>query len=186
MSAHINELVTLAKNGDTEAFGELYEIYYKEMYRYALCVTGSHELAQDAVSDAVYSAFRQIGSLKKAEAFKGWLFRILCAACKRRYTENRQKNTVVSLDNDENCENEPGETFDFDISIDLRNALNSLSEEEKEIVTLSAIGNYRSHEIAKITGYPASTVRSKLKRALKKMRDRLENGNNYENKGVKR
>ncbi len=186
MSAHINELVTLAKNGDTEAFGELYEIYYKEMYRYALCVTGSRELAQDAISDTVYSAFRQIGSLKKTEAFKGWLFRILCAACKRNYTENRQKTALVYLDDGENDETEPGETYDFDISIDLRNALNSLSDEEREIVTLSAIGNYRSHEIAKITGYPASTVRSKLKRALKKMRDRLESGNNSDDKEVKR
>ena len=186
MSAHINELVTLAKNGDAEAFGELYEIYYKEMYRYALCVTGSHELAQDAISDAVYSAFRQIGSLKKTEAFKGWLFRILCAACKRCYTESRQKNTVIRLDDEAIDGNEPAEIFDFDISIDLRNALNALSEEEREIVTLSAIGNYKSHEIAKITGYPASTVRSKLKRALKKMRDRLNDVNNSEKRGVKR
>mgnify|MGYP003323447787 CR=1 FL=1 len=44
--------------------------YYKEMYYYACCVTGSEELAQDAVSEAVLAAFRQIGSLKKAEAFK--------------------------------------------------------------------------------------------------------------------
>ena len=32
MSAQISELVTLAKNGNAEAFGELYEIYYKDMY----------------------------------------------------------------------------------------------------------------------------------------------------------
>lgn len=177
MSAHINELVTLAKNGDADAFGELYGLYYKEMYRYACCVTGSTELAQDAVSDAVLSAFRQIGSLKKAEAFKGWLFTILCSACKRYYTESRHKTALVYLDDESRGETDPVETYDFDISIDLRNALDSLSEDEREIVTLSVIGNYKSHEISKITGYPASTVRSKLKRALKKMRDRLEDGN---------
>ena len=81
MSAQINELVTLAQNGSAEAFGELYELYYKEMYCYACCVTGSETLAQDAVSDAVLSAFSQIKSLKKAQAFKGWMFKILCAAC---------------------------------------------------------------------------------------------------------
>ena len=41
MSAQISELVTLAKNGSAEAFGELYEIYYKDMYCYACYVTGS-------------------------------------------------------------------------------------------------------------------------------------------------
>ena len=83
MSAQIKELVTLAKNGDADAFGGLYEIYYKDMYCYACYVTGSESLAQDAVSDAVLSAFRQIKTLRKAEAFKGWLFKILCASCKR-------------------------------------------------------------------------------------------------------
>lgn len=186
MSAQINELVTLAKSGDAEAFGELYEIYNKEMYRYACCVTGSKELAEDAVSDAVLSAFEQIGSLKKPEAFKGWLFRILCAACKRRYTESRQKTALVYLDDENRSENDPDKTYDFDLSIDLRKALDSLGEDEREIITLKVIGNYKSHEIAKITGYPASTVRSKLKRALKKMKDRLEDGNNSTKRGVKR
>ena len=88
LSVQIDELVTLAKEGSAEAFGELYELYYKEMYCYACCVTGSESLAQDAVSDAVLSAFKQIKSLKNAKAFKGWLFKILCAACKRYYTES--------------------------------------------------------------------------------------------------
>ena len=183
MSAHINELVTLAKNGDADAFGELYEIYYKEMYRYACCVTGSAELAQDAVSDAVLSAFRQIGSLKKAEAFKGWLFRILCASCKRAYTENRHKSALVYLDDENSADSEPEKTYDLDLSLDLQRALDSLSEEEKEIVLLSVICNCKSHEIAKITGHPASTVRSKLKRALKKMKDCIT-AENHGERGV--
>ena len=70
MSAQISELVTLAKNGSAEAFGELYEIYYKDMYCYACYVTGSESLAQDAVSDAVLSAFQQIRSLRKPAALK--------------------------------------------------------------------------------------------------------------------
>ncbi len=174
MSAQINELVTLAKNGDADAFGELYELYYKEMIYYARCVTGDEELAKDAVSDAVYSAFMQIGSLKKTEAFKGWLFRILCASCKRQYTENQHKKTLVSLDDDEKGGKEPGYTDDCELSIDLKAALSKLSHEEREIVLLSTVEKYKSHEIADMLGCKAVTVRSKLKRALKKMRDFLE------------
>ena len=95
MSAQISELVTLAKNGSAEAFGELYEIYYKDMYCYACYVTGSESLAQDAVSDAVLSAFQQIGSLRKPAAFKGWLFKILCASCKRYSAMPKVKNGSV-------------------------------------------------------------------------------------------
>lgn len=174
MSAQINELVTLAKNGDAEAFGELYELYYKEMYYYACCVTGSEDLAQDAVSETVLAAFRQIGSLKKAEAFKGWLFKILCASCKRHYTENQHKRTLVYLDDGERGGEEPSENQDLDISVDLKQALAALGSDEREIVLLSVVSNYRSHEIAEILGCNAATVRSKLRRALKKLRGMLD------------
>lgn len=174
MSAQINELVTLAKDGDAEAFGELYELYYKEMYYYACCVTGSSELAQDAVSEAVLAAFRQIGSLKKAEAFKGWLFKILCASCKRHYTENQHKKAFVYLDGEEKNEDEPAVSDDLDISLDLKRALSMLADDEREIVLLSTVSGYKSREIAEILGCNAATVRSKLRRALKKMKIMLE------------
>ena len=169
MSAQIEELVTKAKNGSAEAFGELYELYYKEMYCYACYVTGSEILAQDAVSDAVLSAFRQIKSLRNETAFKGWLFKILCAACKRYYTDNQKKKAMVYLD-DEDGYAEPASPESVELSVELSRALDCLSSEEKEIVLLSVLGSYKSHEIADMLGYPSSTVRSKLKRALKKLR----------------
>lgn len=177
MSAQIKELVTLAKNGDAEAFGELYELYYKDMYCYACCVTGSESLAQDAVSDAVLSAFRQIKTLKKAEAFKGWLFRILCASCKRYYTEEQKKKALVYLDDENGGYAEPLSFESVELSVELKRALEILSVEEKEIVLLSVLGNYKSHEIADMLDYPPSTVRSKLKRSLKKLRTVLDGEN---------
>ncbi len=173
LSAQIKELVTLAKNGDAEAFGELYELYYKDMYCYACYITGSESLAQDAVSDAVLSAFRQIKTLKKAEAFKGWLFKILCAACKRYYTDEQKRKTLVYLDDENGGYFEPMSFESVELSVELRRALETLSAEEREIVLLSVLGNYKSHEIADILDYPSSTVRSKLKRSLRKLRKEL-------------
>lgn len=177
LSTQINELVTLAKNGNAEAFGELYELYYKEMYCYACCVTGSEILAQDAVSDAVLSAFTQIKSLKKAQAFKGWLFRILCAACKRYYTDSQKQSSMVSLDDENGGYAEPASFENLELSYEMKCALNTLSVEEREIVLLSVLGGYKSHEIAGILDCPSSTVRSKLKRALKKMRTEIDGEN---------
>lgn len=173
MSTQINELVAQAKSGSAEAFGELYELYYKEMYCYACYVTGSELLAQDAVSDAVLSAFRQIKSLKNEKAFKGWIFKILCAACKRHYTDNQKTKAFVYLDDENSGFTEPASFESVELSVELRSALDDLSIEEKEIVLLSVLDNYKSHEIAEILDIPPSTVRSKLKRSLKKLRDNL-------------
>ncbi len=177
MSTQIDELVNKAKNGSAEAFGELYELYYKEMYCYACCVTGSELLAQDAVSDAVLSAFRQIKSLRSEKAFKGWLFRILCASCKRYYTEEQKKKALVYTDDENSNYTEPVSFESVELSVELRQALEYLSSEEKEIVLLSVLGNYKSHEIADMLDCPSSTVRSKLKRSLKKLRT-VMNGDN--------
>ncbi len=177
MSAQIKQLVTLAKNGDADAFGELYEIYYKDMYCYACYVTGSESLAQDAVSDAVLSAFQQIKTLRKAEAFKGWIFKILCACCKRYYTDEQKKKSLVYLDDEKAEYTEPADFGSIELSVELKRALEILSREEREIVLLSVLGNYKSHEIADMLDYPSSTVRSKLKRSLGKLRNVLDGEN---------
>jgi RNA polymerase sigma-70 factor (ECF subfamily) len=58
----------------------------------------------------------------------------------------------------------------MELSVELKRALETLSCEEREIVLLSALYKYKSHEIAQILDCPSSTVRSKLKRSLKKLR----------------
>lgn len=177
MGAQIKELVALAQKGDADAFGELYELYYKELYHYACYVTGDEDLAQDAVSEAVISAFEQIKSLKNPNAFKGWLFRILCASCKRHYTENEKKKSVVYLDDENGGYRDPVATGDMELSLELKRALDTLTREEREIVLLSSLHKYKSHEIAQILDCPSSTVRSKLKRALAKLRIEMSGEN---------
>lgn len=63
------QLVLKAKSGDKNAFCELYTIYKDKLYRYAFYRLTNENDAKDAVSDCVISAFEQISSLKKTEAF---------------------------------------------------------------------------------------------------------------------
>ena len=64
MSSNVENLVAKSKKGDTVAFGDLYEIYSVDMFRFAYYYTGSKSLAEDCVSEAVLIAFRKIGELK--------------------------------------------------------------------------------------------------------------------------
>ena len=69
---------------------------------------------------------------------------------------------ILSYDNDSVIESE-----------ELKEALDILKEEEKNIVLLSVIGGLKSKEIAKITGLSAGNVRQKLSRSLAKMKKYL-------------
>jgi len=173
MDAKANLLVKRACDGDTEAFGELYEIYSKDLYRYACYVLGSGQLAQDAVQDAVCAAFIQISSLRNRDAFKAWLFKILSNVCNRHISEKvRQRGTVPFDDNLEQTLESPPSTIET--QLELEEILMTLTSDEREIVLLSVMEGYKSNEISEILGCPAGTVRSKLSRSLKRMREELE------------
>ena len=168
-SVFIENLVLRSQQGDTQAFGELYEMFSKDMYRFAWYYTGERYLAEEAVSEAALSAFENIPSLKKASSFKPWLFKILYNECKR-----QQKSKIISVSFCESTDEEKEYiTGDADEAIALKNALKKLSDEEREILILYYSCGYSSKEISSITGIRASTLRSKISRATEKLRKLL-------------
>ncbi len=163
----VSNLVKKAKNGSADAFGELYGLYAGDLFRFAYYSVGSVSVAEDCVSEAVCLAFENIPNLKKDEAFKSWMFKILHNCCK-----NAQKIKYLHKNEVELSEvnNLSAEEKDHSESISLMNALNKLSAEEKEIMILYYASGYTSKEIGKILGLKDSTVRSKIKRATEKLR----------------
>ena len=77
------ELVSRAKQQDSHAFAELYEMVYQDLYRMALYTLGNPQDAENVVSDTVLDAYCNIGKLREAAAFKGWIFKILSNKCNR-------------------------------------------------------------------------------------------------------
>ena len=92
------KLIELARTGDADAFCRLYGSYQMRLYRYAFYRLGNAADAEDAVSECVLSAWKQIGSLRKADAFPAWIFRILSACCGRLIRQQIQRRNQVSLD----------------------------------------------------------------------------------------
>ena len=165
------QLVISASGGDKDAFCTLYGAYKDKLYRYALYRLGNPEDAEDAVSDCVVAAYRQIGQLKKPEAFSSWLFRILYCACNALIkAQIRQRNMVDINDVEGVLKTDMQQAVD---KTELQQALDILKEEEREIVLLAVVSGLSSKEISKITDLTAGAVRSKLSRSLKKMREFL-------------
>ncbi len=169
-SEFIDNLVKKAQTGDVQAFGSLYEMFSKDMYRFAWYYTGNSGLAEEAVSNAVLSAFKNICLLKKAESFKPWLFKILYNECKK-----AQKEKIISLNFTEYTARSDMQYIagDSDEIIALRNAFKQLSDEEKEILILYHSLGYTTKEISSLTGIRHSTLRSKISRATEKLRHLL-------------
>lgn len=162
-------LVKSAAAGDKEAFASLYLLYKDELYRYAYFRLGSADDAHDAVSMCIVSAYESIYSLRAASAFRAWIFRILYYACCKL---TKQQSEMRSRADSAELERIPYE--DTALSPELSEAFGVLSLIDKDIVLLSVIAGYNSREIAAMTGIKANTVRSRMKRALAKMKQFLE------------
>lgn len=165
------KLIEQAKRGDKEAFVSLYGIHKDAMYRYSYYRLGNPEDAEDAVSECVLSVWKQIGSLQKVEAFKGWLYRILSATCARRIKEQIHAREGTEALQHEWKEAEDPQTH----SVELMQALAQLAYDEKEVILLTVVSGLNSKEAGRICGMTPGGIRSKQSRALKKMREYLEN-----------
>lgn len=157
------ELVWRARQGDAKAFAELYRGIYQDLYRFALYTLKHSQDAEDAVGDAVMEAWKGIRKLKNEEAFRSWIFRILACKCRRKLKSYRNREIELTEDL-ESQDREIGE------DLDVREAFFRLSGEERMILALNLFAGYSSREIGTFLEEKDSTVRSKQRRALQKMR----------------
>lgn len=168
-NADQEELVRWSRRGDVKAFSALYAQIYQDLYRFAFYMTKHPQDAEDAVSDAVISAFENMRLLKKEQSFRSWIFTILNHQCKKAVSRRKRERKKML----QGREPEEASNPDYARWHDVRKAFDLLDEEEKVIVAFSVFGGYKSEEIALLLNRNAATVRSRKSRALDKMRKAL-------------
>lgn len=139
------QLVCRAQSGDTGAFAQLYEGVYQDLYRFALYVLKHPQDAQDVVSDTVMDAFAQIGELRKSEAFRAWIFRILSNKCKRKLKEYATRPEELTPELLEHL----GKSG-MDEHAAVRSLFFELPSEERMIIAMHLFCGYSSKEIGKL------------------------------------
>lgn len=147
---------------DAIAFKELYKTVYQDLYRFALCMMHHPQDAEDAVSEAVLSAYENIHKLRKEEAFRSWIFQILANVCRRKLKSHERTETELKEDH-------VSATYCDGLRTDVERAFLILDEDDQLIIGLSVYGGYNSKEIGKMLRLNPNTVRSRRKRALEKM-----------------
>lgn len=167
-------IVRQARDGDIYAFQVLYEDIYKDMYRMAYYLLQNKEDAEDAVSEAVFDMYKSIAGLRKCDSFKAWAMKILSVKCKLKMKEYSLRHGKEKEELD--CDSGQDVEGQIVLRTDIMKAMSILSEEEQVIVVCSAVAGMSSEEVGSITGLKSATVRSKLSRALVKLRSRLEAG----------
>lgn len=162
----ILQKVAKARLGDRDAFGDIYEIYYRDMYRFALYMLKNESDACDAVSEATLDAFKGIGGLKDDSKIKQWLFAIVSAKCKKKIGDYAR----AGCDIEDLPEVEAPQDIDTADKMAVRQALGELEDLDRHIVVMHVVEGFTTREIAMDLGMNENTVRTRHKRALDRMR----------------
>lgn len=168
-------LVARAVARDPDAFGQLYNLYFERVYRYARLKLGNAADAEDVTAAVFLSAWRTIDRFtpKHESSFAGWLFRLAHNALVDRY---RRSRPVVSLDTalDDGAAQSlagPEAAMEWHLTLlDLHQALQQLTEEQREVVLLRFVEGLSAREVGDIMGKQEGTVRGLQFRAIEALR----------------
>ena len=167
------EIVKSAKAGNKESFARVYDMIAPELYKVALYTLGNAQDAEDAVSETFVEAYKGIANLRDESSFKRWMMTILSVRCKRRISGYIKERKNVDIDEMIETPAEQ-ESVSQTEKISVWEAVNTLPEDEKQIVMLATVQGYTTREVAEMMELPHGTVSSKLYRTLKKLKKVLE------------
>jgi RNA polymerase sigma-70 factor, ECF subfamily len=159
------DIVSAALTGDEAAVEALVSAVWPGCFRLAATVTGDRSLAQDAAQEACAIVHRKVRSVRRADAFDAWLYRIVM----RESVRVRRRHRVSDEPAFERIAG-----GDETMTLDVWRALGTLSPELRDVTVLFYFDDLKSEDIAAILRIPHATVRTRLARARERLRGLLE------------
>jgi RNA polymerase sigma-70 factor, ECF subfamily len=154
------EVIASALTGNETAVDELISAIWPACFRLATMVTGDRGLAEDAAQETCVTVYRKIRSLRRVDAFDGWLYRIVM----RESALVRRRSGKVAEERDQVA------TVDETIALDVWRALGELSAELREVTVLFYFHDLTGEEIAAALRVSHGAVRMRLSRARERLR----------------
>jgi RNA polymerase sigma factor (sigma-70 family) len=173
-----HEAVARTRQGDTSAFAALVRAYQETSFRAAFLILRDAALAEDVAQEAFVRAYRHLGRFREGEEFKPWLLRIVTnLALNEQRSRMRRVGLLERIGRLMPQESASGlqETLVAgDQAAIVRHALNRLKGDDRIILYLRYFLDLDESEMAKVIGRPPGTVKSRLHRAGKRLRELIE------------
>lgn len=177
--------IASARNGDEAAFGELVQKYQKRVYALTVRMCPTPELAEEAAQEAFLSAWQGLPFFRGDAAFSTWLYRLASNACVDLLRKER-RHQGTSLDDDtagaeipdtRPTPEEAAETKELRAQIEA--GLRQLSPEHRAVLILREIQQLNYEEIADALSLDLGTVKSRISRGRRQLRDFLKEQGNF-------
>jgi len=170
----LEQIVSGCKNGNSESFSELVDLYAKRCYSYFYRMTARTDTSDELLSELFVKLVENIGSYRGG-SFDGWIFRVASNVF-HDHLRAKQRQQKLLEGKSKQLETEPSETGKGnDERIDkLQIQVSKLDDDTRELIMLRYYSELSFKEIAEMRGEPIGTTLSKVHRGLQKLRELME------------
>jgi RNA polymerase sigma factor (sigma-70 family) len=176
---HEDELVARAKRGELDAYEEIVRRHQSIAFRTAWVITGSAADAEEAAQDGFLKAHAALGRFREGAPFRPWLLAIVANEARNRVkAAGRRERLALRVAE----ERRPGGAvpspeaalLDSEQREELLAAMAGLSSTDREAIACRYFLELSEEETAAALGCARGTVKSRLSRALERLRERME------------
>ncbi len=166
--------------GDESAFGDLVQKHQKSVHAVAWREIGDFHFAEEITQDVFLQVYKKLPTLKDQNLFSGWLYVITKRQCIAWKRKNKQSIRSVDTMNQERLDDTAYSQYVSEQREDaaseyryqiVQNLLEKLPEIERTVMVLHYLGEMTCEAIGKFLGVSPNTVKSRLSRARKRLRE---------------
>ncbi|CBZ02470.1 RNA polymerase subunit sigma [Clostridium botulinum A2B3 87] len=166
-----SKLIVEIKNGKIHLFDELIKRYYGKVYYYCYRHLNNKEAAQDLTQEVFMKVIKTIGGYKHYGKFENYLYVVAGNACKDFY--KKESKYILKEVEDGSSEEEISK---LENKVIIEEALNKLSDNQREIIILRFYQDLKIKDIAKIMNSGISITKYRLKKAIKLISESMKGG----------
>jgi len=184
VSADESRLLRRARRNDSEAWSQIYDLYYPRIYAFMLARIRDGMLAEDLAADVFVNALRGIDTYEeRGLAFIAWLYRIAHNRLIDHYRRNgrTEADSLDEMDESGDRLDDPAITTNGGLDlerIDLQQAVGRLSAEQQQVVQLRFLEGMTSEQVAAAMSKTVAAVKIMQHRALKVLKKSLHQPSN--------
>lgn len=174
-----SDLITRAQRGESAAYEEIVQRYQQVAFRTAYVITGLTADAEDAAQEGFVKAYRALDRFRAGAEWRPWLLRIVANEARNRARSSGRRHQlelrlIEGFRPGDAAQSPEAVAVAADERRRLIAMLNGLADQDRQVIASRYFLELSGEETAAALGIPEGTVKSRLSRALARLRARIE------------